>query len=156
MQIAPYRDQILGQLLSLGKKRRSHTFSLLWGNRSGGGIIRAMLEGMDASGLRPSCSPLRTGYAVCLDASGLCPSRSPLGAEPAPKPPANKACCTINPSVHACVMPRPGSLYAAHHCRPPCRRTASIQYRNRSREHQYEVELCDLQPVCTFIDSGGT
>src|SRR3954467_1742671 len=92
MQIAPYRDQILGQLLSLGKKRRSHTFSLLWGNRSGGGIICAMLEGMDASELHPSCSPLRTGYAVCLDASGLCPSRSPLGGGTPPPPPPQKDC----------------------------------------------------------------
>src|SRR5258705_13050594 len=41
-----------------------------------------------------------------MDASGLRPSRSPLGWRAAPRPPANEACRTIKASAHDSVVPR--------------------------------------------------
>src|SRR5215212_5537178 len=91
MQVAPNRDQLLGQLLSLRKKGR-HTFSFTahqptLGDHIGGDIIRAMLEGIDGEQAPPLARPLLKRQMR----SRACERAPPLAL------PAGWACCPPEP-----------------------------------------------------------
>jgi len=93
-------------------------------------LLLALLRRMRAGSA--SALPDRSQAASCTasqDASGLRPSRSPLEAEPAPRPPANDACRMIAASTHGSVVPRSVSYDPASICREPS--APDIHPRNR-------------------------